>query len=93
MDPVMAEALSVRWAFQFVREQGLHSVCIFSDAANVVDCISNKVKIDAIEMVAQDCRELLSSLPNVSVLFVRRDQNIDAHNLASLPRLVEIELG
>ncbi|CAJ2652968.1 unnamed protein product [Trifolium pratense] len=88
VDPIMAEALGVRWAIQFVREQGLHSVCIFSDAENVVNCIAKKVKIDAIEMVAQDCRELLSSLPNVSVLFVRRDQNIDAHNLASLARLV-----
>ncbi|GAU33864.1 hypothetical protein TSUD_66510 [Trifolium subterraneum] len=88
VDPIMAEALGVRWAIQFVREQGLQSVCIFSDAANVVDCICNKVKFDAIEMVAQDCRELLSSLPNVSVVFVRRDQNIDAHNLASLARLV-----
>jgi uncharacterized protein YlxP (DUF503 family) len=62
---------------------------IFSDAANVVDCISNKVKIAVIEMVAQDCRELLSSMPTVSVLFVSRDQNVDAHTLTSLARLVE----
>jgi ribonuclease HI len=88
VDPVMAEALGVRWAIQLVREQGLQSAFIYSDAANVVDCIYNKVKIAAIEMVTQDCRDLLSSLPNVSVLFVRREQNVDAHNLASLARLV-----
>jgi hypothetical protein len=40
-------------------------------------------------MVAQDCRELLSSMPTVSVLFVSRDQNVDAHTLTSLARLVE----
>jgi ribonuclease HI len=88
VDPMMAEALGVRWAIHLVREQGLHSVSIYSDAANVVDCIYNKVKIAAIEIVAQDCRELLFSLTNVNVLFIRREQNVDAHNLASMARLV-----
>jgi ribonuclease HI len=36
VDPVMAEALGVRWAIQLVQEQGLHSITIFSDAAHVV---------------------------------------------------------
>jgi ribonuclease HI len=83
VDRFMAEALGICWAIQFVRDQGLQSVSIFSDAANVVDCIASKVKLAAIEMVFHDCRELLSCLPNVSVLFVSRDQNVDAHNLAA----------
>jgi hypothetical protein len=57
-------------SIQLVREQGLHSVTIFSDVANVVDCISNKLKFATIEMVAQDCRDLLFSMSIVSVLFV-----------------------
>jgi hypothetical protein len=43
---------------------------------NVVDCINKKVKIDAIDMVIQDCRVLMSSLSNVNVMFVKRDQNV-----------------
>jgi hypothetical protein len=63
--------------------KGYNLFPFFSDAANVVDCIASKVKLAAIEMVFHDCRELLSCLPNVSVMFVNRDQNVDAHNLAA----------
>jgi len=39
-------------------------------------------------MVAQDCRELMSSIDNVFVLWIDRNQNSDAHNLASLTKIV-----
>jgi hypothetical protein len=88
VEPAMAEALGIRWAIQLARDQGLNSFSIFSDAANVVDCIYNKAKIAAIEIVVQDCRELLSGMSNVSVLFVKRSLNVEAHNMASLAKEV-----
>jgi hypothetical protein len=46
------------------------------------------VKITTIDLVVQDCRALISSMLSVSVMFVRREQNIGAHNLASLAKVV-----
>ncbi|MCI45148.1 isoflavone-7-O-methyltransferase, partial [Trifolium medium] len=40
VDPIMAEALGIRWAIQLARDQGLNSVSIFSNASTVVDCIN-----------------------------------------------------
>ncbi|CAJ2669717.1 unnamed protein product [Trifolium pratense] len=88
VDPIMAEALGIIRAIQLARDLGLNYVSIFSDAATVVDYINKKAKIAAIDMVVQDCRALISSLLNVSVMFVRRDQIGDAHNLASLAKVV-----
>lgn len=86
--PLLAEALGVRWAVQVVIEQGINYVAIHSDAANVVNCINRKSSFATINMVVQDCRELMSSLSNVSILFISRDQNFDAHSLASLAKVV-----
>lgn len=41
-----------------------------------------------LSILAQDCRELTSSLLNVCILFISRDQNSDAHSLASLAKVV-----
>lgn len=86
--PLLAEALGVRWAVQVVIEQGINSVAIHSDAANVVNCINRKSSFATINMVVQDYRELMSSLSNVCILFISRDQNFDAHSLASLAKVV-----
>ncbi|RHN71717.1 putative ribonuclease H-like domain, reverse transcriptase zinc-binding domain-containing protein [Medicago truncatula] len=86
--PLLAEALGVRWAVQVAIEQGINSVAIHSDAANVVNCINGKASFATINMVAQDCSVLLSSLSNACILFISRDQNSDAHNLASLAKVV-----
>jgi ribonuclease HI len=83
VEPVMAEALGIRWALQAAIDQGLSSVSISSDAENVVHCITKRATFASIEIIAQDCRELMNNLVNVSVSFVRREQNSEAHNLVS----------
>ncbi|GAU21787.1 hypothetical protein TSUD_329120, partial [Trifolium subterraneum] len=88
VDPLMAEALGVRWALQLVVDQGINSVSIHSDAANVVNCINRKSSFAAINLIAEDCRNLMTCLANVCDLFVSRTQNSDAHNLASLARIM-----
>lgn len=84
--PLLAEALGVRWALQVVRDQGITSVIIHSDAAHVVNCINKKTSFAAINMICQDCSVLMTSLSNVCIQYVSRALNADAHNLASLAK-------
>jgi len=88
VEPLLAEALGVRWAIQVAKDERITSITIHSDAANVVSCINGRSNFATIDMVAQDCRDLMSSMDNVSVVWVDRNQNCDAHNLASLARIV-----
>ncbi|CAJ2645003.1 uncharacterized protein LOC123895600 [Trifolium pratense] len=88
VEPIVAEALGIRWALQTAIAQGMSSFCISSDAMNVVSCITKKGTFASIDIIAQDCRDLTSGLTNVSVLFVRTEQNDEAHNLASLAKFV-----
>jgi hypothetical protein len=62
IEPLLAEALVVRWAIHVVIEQGISSVSINSDAANVVNCLNNKSKFAAIEIVAHDRKELMNGM-------------------------------
>jgi len=74
VEPLLAEVLGVRWAIHVVIEQGISSVSINSDAANVVNCLNNKSKFAAIEIVLYDCKELMSGMSNFLIQFVRREQ-------------------
>jgi ribonuclease HI len=84
VDPLMAEAMGVQWALQLALDQGINSVSIHSDAANMVNCINRKSSFAAINLIAEDCRNLMNCLTSVCVVFVSRTQNYVAHNLASL---------
>jgi len=42
VEPLLAEALGVRWALQVAKEQRITSISIYSDAANVVSCINGR---------------------------------------------------
>jgi exonuclease III/ribonuclease HI len=88
VEPLLAEALGVRWAIQVALEQGITSISINLDALNVVNCLNNKSKFAAIELVVQDCKELMKGFSNVVVQFVSRELNVEAHTLASLARNV-----
>jgi hypothetical protein len=84
----MAEALGVRWDLQLVVDQGINSFSIHRDAANVVNCINRKSSFAAINLIAEDCRNLMNSLVNVVVMFISRTQNSDAHTMATLARIM-----
>jgi hypothetical protein len=72
VEPALAEALGVRWALQTAIAQHLDHFIILSDAANVVNCIAKRTHLASIELVAQDCRELLCNFSNVSIKFISR---------------------
>ncbi|GAU38301.1 hypothetical protein TSUD_157860 [Trifolium subterraneum] len=88
VEPAVAEALGVRWALQLSLDQHLDNFIILSDAANVVNCIAKRISLASIDLIAQDCRDLLCNFSNVSIKFVGRALNIDAHNVASLAKCV-----
>jgi len=69
-------------------DQGFTFVSTNSDALNVVNCLNNKSKFAAIEIVVQDCNELMKGMYNVVGQFVRKEHNAEADNLASLARIV-----
>ncbi|CAJ2654058.1 unnamed protein product [Trifolium pratense] len=87
-EPLLAEALGVRWVLQVATDQGINSISIYSDATHVVNCINKRSNFAAINLIAQECRNLMAGLTNASVMFVSRTQNCDAHNLASLAKVV-----
>lgn len=76
--------MGVRWGLQVAVDQGLPSFTIASDAATVVNCIHRKIVLAAIEPVIQDCRDLMSTFANICIKHVRRSNNSEAHNIASL---------
>lgn len=88
VDPLTAEALGMRWAIQVASEQGITSASFFSDASNVVNAVNGRTTFAAINLIVQDCRDLMSTMLDVSVMFVSRNHNGDAHNLASLAKIV-----
>jgi len=88
VDPLMAEALGVRWAIQVASAQGITSASFFSDASNVVNAINGRSTFAAINFIVQDCRDLMSPMLDVSVMFVSKNHNCDAHNLVSLAKIV-----
>ena len=51
VDPLLVEALGMRWAIQVALDQGFTFVSTNSDALNVVNCLNNKSKFAAIEIV------------------------------------------
>jgi hypothetical protein len=93
--PVMAEALGLRWPIQSTLAQGIFSVSIISDAVYVVNCITKKM-VASIDPLAQDCRDIMLGFSKylfififltqfkVLLMFIRREHNFEAHNLACL---------
>jgi len=83
VDPMLAEAMAVRWALQYATAQGIQSVEVISDALGVVNCVNKNSVVVSIEPW-----KLLEKIPFVMVKHVNRELNSEAHNLASLAKIV-----
>lgn len=82
-DPCVAEALAVKLALDWIQEAGWRNVVIESDAKALVD----KIRISRFPrgywgLIGQNCLEILSQLPDVSICWVRRTGNWVAHATA-----------
>jgi hypothetical protein len=59
VDPLLAEALAIRWCLQLAKDQNLKETIIESDALVVVECIRGSNSIASIELVVIDCKLLI----------------------------------
>lgn len=81
MESILTELLAVKWCLKI--EKDLHLECINThfDALFIVDCINNFHQLDSLDNIIIDCRLLLESFRDTSLLFVSRSFNCDAHRL------------
>jgi ribonuclease HI len=87
LDPLLAEALGVRWCLQTAVTLNLQQGTISSDAATVVKCLNSNLCI-ANKSIILDCELLMEQLGSVNVCHVRRHLNVVSHNLAKLSKSV-----
>ena len=55
VDPMLAEAMGVRWALQYATTQGIQSVKVISDALRVVNYVNKNSVVVSIEPIVYNC--------------------------------------
>ncbi|XP_057452225.1 uncharacterized protein LOC130744048 [Lotus japonicus] len=84
MDPLLAEAMALRWCLMTAKELGMDSVIFESDSLSVINAMRTDSTAWTIQTVIQDCKALARSFPSISFSHVRRKANSPAHILASV---------
>jgi ribonuclease HI len=81
--PELAEAMAMRRALTFAKEEGLERVSLASDCLSIVQRINTgKMDRSICGPVIQDIKSLVASFLQCSIFHVRREQNMGAHLLA-----------
>lgn len=81
--PSMAEAVGVKEALSWVKESNANGVVIESDCQAVVSAICQSVPMSSpFGLVISDCRRIIASLNNVTIVHVKRSANKAANWLA-----------
>ncbi|KAK0579669.1 hypothetical protein LWI29_029558 [Acer saccharum] len=81
--PQVAKALAILHGIEFARDMGLVPTKVESDALGVVNLIQGKgIPFFNIWIFFSDIKDLLSSVPIVSISFVTRKVIMVAHSLA-----------
>uniref|UniRef100_A0A803PJ09 Reverse transcriptase domain-containing protein n=1 Tax=Cannabis sativa TaxID=3483 RepID=A0A803PJ09_CANSA len=81
--PELAEAIGVREALSWTKENAWQRVVIETNCLVVIQAIRSSVQmISPFGQVISHCKQLIIDLPFVSVLFVKRSANVVAHNFA-----------
>ncbi|KAL6558291.1 hypothetical protein OROMI_018641 [Orobanche minor] len=82
-DPTLVEALSVREALSWIKDQRWKKVCVETDSLIFVQSLANPLEVlSPYNAIVRDCKLLLSELFNCSVRFVKRAASSVAHMLA-----------
>lgn len=71
-DPLVTEALGLRWAILTAKERNVQRPCFRTDAAVIMDCIHQKTTRSSIELIIQDCRHLLLDFDSPIVTHIKR---------------------
>ncbi|XP_058759858.1 uncharacterized protein LOC131633155 [Vicia villosa] len=80
-DVAIAELMSITWAIQIALEHKLDNIIFQSDALSVVDCINGTSYSANLELLVNDCKELLRNFQNAVVVYLNRNCNRDAHHM------------
>jgi hypothetical protein len=88
VEPLVAEAMGVRWCLQFAIDHNMKRISLASDAAVVVNSLNIKCCIAALDSIILDCKMLVKQFEFVSVYYVRRSSNVIAHKLIGLSRSI-----
>lgn len=64
-EPVLAEALAIRWCLQLAKEKGLQDIIIQSDALAVVECFRGSNSLASIDLIVLDCKALMEDFSSV----------------------------
>jgi len=83
-DPVLAEALGIRWGWQMVKALNWNTVTILS-------CHSKSV-VASIDHIIKYCKELMSELDITNIVFVKHGLNSVSYSLISLSKHVGCRL-
>ncbi|XP_057452774.1 uncharacterized protein LOC130744617 [Lotus japonicus] len=84
LDPLIAEAMALRWSLHTALEVGLDSVIFELDSLSVVKATRTNSSLWTIQNLMQDCIYLASLFTSISFNHVSRNANVPAHTLASL---------
>ncbi|XP_057438130.1 uncharacterized protein LOC130730198 [Lotus japonicus] len=82
-DPLVAEALSFRWALKLAAEWNLDNLVIVSDCQQLVTAFHQCHSFPSLQQILLDCQQLFSSFNCCSFLFECRKTNVVAHALAA----------
>lgn len=81
--PELAEVMAIKESLSWAMESDVQKILNESDCLVIVQAIRNKVPMFfLVGLVIEECRELLCSQKNVSLLFIKRSANVAAHSLA-----------
>ncbi|KAL8148945.1 hypothetical protein AgCh_006084 [Apium graveolens] len=86
-----AEALGVREALSWIKDQQLHGTKVFVESDSLlttkaIEC--DKVICLEVGEVIEECKQALQNLSTVLVCFIRKNANRVAHKIARIPCLV-----
>ncbi|XP_030497977.2 uncharacterized protein LOC115713630 [Cannabis sativa] len=83
VQPSLVEAIGVKEALSWIKEKGWQRIILEADSLVVVQALESNVEMQSVfGSVIVDCINLLNSLVNVYVRFVKRSANNTAHCLA-----------
>lgn len=81
---MLAELLAIRWCLQMAKSMAIEHFMLHSHARFVVDCINNLQVSGHFHDIVVDCRILLESFVDASVIYLSRKKNGDAHFMAGV---------
>nr|GMC79805.1 uncharacterized protein LOC109173080 [Ipomoea batatas] len=83
MDPYLAEVWAIKEALSWIKGQDWGPVTVLSDCMNVCNSLNSRVDDRSYGgILTKEFKSIMASLSHVSIKYVTRTKNIQAHELA-----------